>query len=66
MSESYIDNHRVRYDPSFDAMMTVEQSVKAKTDRLEYERREWHRMHDAPPEGYGLDGYPLMRVKSEK
>ena len=65
MSESLIDNHRVRYDPSFDAMMTVEQSVKAKHDWQEYERKRWHAEHDAPPEGYGLDGYPLQRGKKK-
>lgn len=63
MSESFIDNHRERYDPAFDAMMTIEQSIKARADRLQYEWREWHKMHDAPPPGYGIDGYPLMRGK---
>lgn len=63
MSESRIDHCRARFDPSFDAIMPVEQSMKLHQDAIEYERRKWHREHDAPPEGYGLDGYPLMRGK---
>ena len=64
MSESRIDHCRARFDPSFDAIMPVEQSMKLHQDAIEYERRKWHREHDAPPEGYGLDGRPLMRVQS--
>ena len=63
MSEAYIDNHHVRYDPAFDAMMTIGASVKASQDRRAYESKQWHRMHDAPPPGYGLDGYPLQELK---
>ena len=63
MSESLIDVRRARYDPSFDTVLTVEQSVRLHDDRVAYERKQWHREHDAPQEGYGLDGYPLMRGK---
>ena len=63
MSESRIDNHRVRYDPSLDAMVDVKRAIEANMERVMWERREWHRMHDAPPEGYGIDGRPLMRLK---
>ena len=64
MSESRIDNHRVRYDPRYDAMVDVKRAIEANTERIMWERKEWHRQHDAPPEGYGIDGRPLMRVKS--
>lgn len=63
MSESKIDNHRVRYDPGLDYILPVEQSMKLLKDRVRYERKEWHRLHDAPPPGYGIDGYPLMKGK---
>lgn len=63
MSESRIDHVRARFDPAVDAMLTVEQSIKLHHDRLEYEVRQWHREHDAPQEGYGIDGRPLMRLK---
>lgn len=65
MSESLIDVRRARYDPSFDTVLTVEQSVRLHDERVAYERRKWHREHDAPPEGYGLDGRPLMQRRVE-
>ena len=64
MSESYIDNHRTRFDPAFDSIMTFEQSRKLHMDRINYELKEWHRNHDAPEPGYEIDGYPLMRGES--
>lgn len=63
MSESIIDKHRSRYDPAFDAVLPVEMSVKLHDDMMNYERKQWHRMHDAPPPGIGLDGYPLQKGK---
>ena len=63
MSESRIDHVRARFDPSVDMMMTHEQSIKFHKDRIAFTIRLWHKYHDAPPEGYGLDWYPLMKGK---
>ena len=41
-------------------MVTVKQSMKVEKDRTCYEIREKRRQYDAPPEGYGLDGYRLQ------
>jgi hypothetical protein len=67
MSESNIDkSRRIRYDPAFDAILPVEKSIQLCKDRICWERKRWHWEHDAPPEGYGLDGYPLQRGKRNK
>lgn len=63
MSESLIDVRRARYDPSFDTVLTVEQSVRLHDERVAYERKQWHREHDAPEPGMGLDGRPLQKGK---
>ena len=44
-------------------MVTVKQSMKVEKERSLYESREKRRWYDAPPPGYGLDGYPLMPGK---
>ena len=67
MSECRIDrDHKIRYDPALDVRISIEKAQQVYRDRREYEIREWHRYHDAPPEGYGIDGRPLMRGKERK
>lgn len=51
------------YDITAGQMITVAQSMKLEHDRVLYDVNEWHRVHDAPPPGIGLDGYPLQRGK---
>lgn len=65
MSECRIDrDHKIRYDPALDVRISIDKAQQIYRDRREYEIREWHRYHDAPPEGYGIDGYPLMKPKA--
>lgn len=67
MSECRIDHdHKIRYDPALDVRISIDKAQQIYRDRREYEIREWHRYHDAPPPGYGIDGYPLMRGKRMK
>lgn len=56
-------HEKKHYNIDAGQMVTVKQSMKAEQERAQYESREWHRWHDAPPEGYGLDGYPLQEGK---
>ena len=52
-----------QYDAVTGMMVTTEQSMKLEHDRVLYDVNEWHRVHDAPPPGIGLDGYPLQKGK---
>lgn len=60
MSESTEKKH---YDISSGQMITTAQSIKADHARTIYEIKEWFNVRAAPPEGYGLDGYPLQKGK---
>ena len=57
---------RKQYDAATGLMISTEQSMKAAHERALYEFREWYNSKAAPPEGYGIDGYPLMKVGSGK
>ena len=55
---------RKQYDPVTGQMVTFKQSTKAIHDRVHFELRKWHKEHDAPPPGFGIDGYPLQEGKT--
>ena len=64
MSEFPDQEHiRRKYDAATGMMISTEQSMKAAHDRALYEFREWYNSKAAPPEGYGIDGYPLQTRK---
>ena len=60
MSEFQEKKH---YDVSSGQMITTAQSIKAEHERTIYELREGFNLQSAPPDGYGIDGYPLQKGK---
>ena len=66
MSKSYIDDHAPAYEFSFDPTAPPEKIIKAREALVRFTERRKHKLGDPPPEGVGLDGYPLQRVRAEK
>lgn len=60
MSESIVDKKHFT-DYQYDILVDTEHAIQAHKQRIEYERREWHKLHDPPEPGIGIDGYPLQK-----
>lgn len=66
MKKKSIDDRDPAYEFTFDPTAPTENIIKAREALERYTERQKHRLGDAPPDGVGLDGYPLQGKQNEK